>query len=96
MTQGSFSRAPSSILNSILVTAINSLNEIDMFTTSVLPMELTDLFSSMKKVQSAFTATAAAGVDFTNTISRDRDFIDLFLAQGATAVFRVPEISATR
>lgn len=81
MAKGSLLRTPSIILNSILVITIQSLNQIDMFPTTILPMEFTDFSIIMEEIETAFAAATTAGVDFAYSTGRDGDFVNFLFRE---------------
>jgi hypothetical protein len=65
-----------------------------MISSTILPMKLTNLIIAMKKVQAAFTTSAALSTDLADTTTRDLDLIDLFFGKGLAAVFGVVKLAA--
>jgi hypothetical protein len=94
MSQRASLWAPSPMHDPVLVTFIKCLNQVEIFSTTILPMKLTNLIIAMKKVQAAFTTSAALGTDLADATARDLDLIDLFFGEGLAAVFGVVELAA--
>lgn len=94
MSQRASLWAPSPMHDSIFFIFIKCLDQIEMFSSTILPMKLTNLIIAMKKVKTAFTAPTALGSDFTDSTTGDLDLVDLFFGQGHAAVFRVVKLPA--
>lgn len=96
VSQRSLSGTPSSILDSILAVAVQGLDQVDMFSTAILPMDFADFSIVMKKIKSTFATAAAAAscVDLADSTSRDGNFVDFLFGKRLTTDVRVPEFTA--
>jgi len=94
MSQRASLWAPSPMHDLVLITLIQCLDQIGIFSSTILPMKLTNLIIIVKKVQAALTSTTALGANLTNTALGDLNLVDLFFSQGLTAVFGVVELAA--
>jgi hypothetical protein len=56
------------MLDSILVTLVQHLDQVDILSSSILPMELTNLVVVMEQVETALAAPTALGSYLANTI----------------------------
>lgn len=97
MAKGTSPGAPTAVLNSILVVTVQRLDKVDVFSSAILPMDLADLGIVMKEIKAALAATAATtgGVDLSDSIGRDGDFVDFLFGERLTAAVGVPEFTAT-
>lgn len=97
MAQGTSPGAPTAILDSILVVTVQRLDKIDVFSPAILPMDLADLGIVMKEIKAALAASAATtgGVDLTDSIGRDGDFVDFLFGERLTTAVGVPEFTTT-
>lgn len=94
MSQGALPGTPSPKLDSILATAVQRLDQIDILSSTILPVEFTDLGFTMEKVQTTFTASTASSVDFANAIRWNADLVDLIFGERLASVIRAPELAA--
>jgi hypothetical protein len=67
-----------------------------MISSTILPMKLTNLSIVMKKIQTAFTTTAASRTDLTDAVRWDHDLVDLLFGEGFATVPGTIELAAAR
>lgn len=94
MSQGTCLWTPSPMLDSILGIVIQHLDEVVVFSSTILPVELADLGIAMEQVQTALAATAATSTDFANAIGLDGHVVDLIFVERLTTVSRAVEFTA--
>lgn len=94
MSQGTVLGTPSSMLNGVLVTLVQHLDQVGILSTTVLPVELANLVIVMKQVQAALATATAASSDLANAIGGDLDLVDLLFSERLAAVGGVGEFAA--
>lgn len=96
MSEGALAGAPSSVLDSIPITGVDGLNKVDVFSTTILPVDLADFAIVMKKIKATLTAaaTTASCVDLTDSTSRDGDLVDFLFGKRLATAVGVPEFTA--
>ena len=95
MSQRACLWAPSPMLDSILVTFIQHLDKIHMFTSTILPMQLTNLVLAVEKVETTLTASTATGTDLAETIRRNLDLVNLILSEGLATILGIMKLATS-
>jgi hypothetical protein len=82
------------MLDSILGIIIQHLDEVVVFSSTILPVQLADLGIAMEQVQTALATTTATSTDLANAIRLDGHVVDLIFVKRLATVSWAVEFTA--